>query len=77
MAKRKKKPKEWIALEPSGPLNVAYEISDGQVTVRCIHGKKSAELRGLPGEQLAKHLLSEMVRNPSSADPPHCPRTRK
>jgi hypothetical protein len=69
MAKRK----EWVEFEVPVTLKGEYEISDGMVTVRCIHGEKSTQLGGSPGPQLAGHLLSEMARDPSSADKPYKP----
>jgi len=62
---------EWNECETQVTLKGEYEVSDGLVTVRCIFGEKTTQLGGSAAPDVAALLLSEMARDPSSADVPY------
>ena len=62
---------EWFEFEREVTLNGEFEVSDGMVRVRCVYGEKSSRIGGLPAGHVAEMLLSEMARDPSSADEPY------
>jgi hypothetical protein len=61
-------PRDWTALPGSTELNPAFEVSDGIVTVKCALGYKCTQQGGLPASYVAKMLLAEIIRDPSSCD---------
>jgi hypothetical protein len=63
--------KEWTMFAADAALKGEYEVSDGCVTVRCVYGEKTTQVGGSPPETLARMMLGEMARDPSSAHVPY------